>query len=124
MSYYLFTQRLEDFKKLVGIDRSWEIMNGQIHLFPASATFEQVGILYRRIPEDAELEAEQWIKEYALAKAKHILGTVRGKMSGFQATGGNFSGDAAELKAEAKEEMTALRTELDLLQRPLGILQC
>lgn len=124
VGYFMFTQRLEDFKKIVGIDRFWDIMNGQIMLYPAEASFSEVAIVYRALPEEIEINSEQWIKEYALAKAKHMLATVRGKMTGFQAAGGNLAGDADTLRSEAKEEMQNLRQELDGLQRPLAIFQC
>jgi hypothetical protein len=123
VGYYMFTQRLDDFRKIVGIDRWWDIMNGQIHLYPAAASFPEIAIVYRALPEEAEIESENWIREYALAKAKHMLATVRGKLTGFQVAGGNLSGDADTLRSEAKEEMAALRTELDSLQRPLPLLQ-
>lgn len=124
VGYYLFTQKLEDFRKLLGIEKMWDFQGPRnIVLFPAGAKFSQVGILYRAVPEDIEIEAEQWIKEWALAKSKHMLGTVRSKMSGFQVAGGNVSSDGDALKAEAKEEMAALRQELDSYQRPLPIMQ-
>ena len=75
------------------------------------------------VPETEEIEAEQWIREYALAKAKHMLATVRGKLTGFQVAGGSLSGDADTLRSEAKEEMATLKAELDQLQRPLPLLQ-
>lgn len=119
VGYYLFTQRLEDFRKLVGIDRTWEILNKQIALYPAGASFDKVGIVYRAVPEDIALESEEWIKRYALAKAKHMLATVRGKLSGFDVTGGNIGADADTLRSEAKEEMAELKEELNLQQMPL-----
>ncbi len=124
VGYYLYTQKLEDFRKTLGIEKMWDFQGErQIVLFPAGATETQVGLLYRTVPEDAEIEAEQWIKEWALAKSKHMLGTVRSKMSGFQVAGGNVSSDGDALKAEAKEEMAALMAELDSYQRPLPIMQ-
>ena len=123
VGYFMFTQRLADFQKMVGIDRSWDILNGQIVLFPAGAVYQEVAIVYRAVPEEIEFQSEQWIKEYALAKAKHMLATVRGKMTGFSIAGGNLSGDADVLRTEAKEEIAALRVELDLLQRPLPLMQ-
>lgn len=123
VGYFMFTQRLEDFKKMVGIDRSWDIMNGEIHLYPAQALFREAAIVYRALPIEREIESEQWIREWSLAKSKHILATIRGKMTGFQIAGGNLAGDADVLRSEAKQEMADLRIELDLLQRPLFIMQ-
>lgn len=123
IGYYMFLQRLEDFKKLVGIDRFWEIQDGKIYLFPADFSYNQVGIVYKNVYSDTEYENTIWIQDWAVAKAKHMLGTIRGKMSGFQTAGGNISADGEALKTEAKEEMLALEEKLNQLQRPLPIMQ-
>lgn len=123
VGYYLFLKRMEDFKDLVGIERHWEILNGKIYLFPVDAELEQIGIVYRRVESDTEVETNVWIKDWALAKAKHMLGTIRSKMSGFTTAGGNIAADGDALKTEAKEEMTALLEQLNGLQKPLPLLQ-
>lgn len=122
VGYYLFTQRLEDFKKLVGIDRTWERQGGKIILYPQGADFATAGIVFRKVPEEIELVSEDWIKRWSLAKSKHMLATVRGKLSGFETSGGNIAGDYADLRSEAKEEMTELMEELNLHQMVLPIM--
>lgn len=123
IGYYMFLQRLEDFKKMLGIDRTWEIMNDKIYLYPSEIRFNRIGIVYKGNLSDEVLETEYWIKEYAYAKAKFMLGTIRSKMSGFQTAGGNIAADGSELKSEAKEEMSKLLEDLNGLQRPLPFLQ-
>jgi len=119
VGYYLFLQRMEDFRKLVGIDQHWDITNGKIYCYPADANIEKVGIVYKAQKSDLSLETTNWIKDWALAKTKHMLGTIRGKMSAFQTAGGNIAADGDALKAEAKEEMRELTEKLNGLQKPL-----
>ena len=123
VGYWMYLQRLEDLKKVMGIDPSWDIVNGKINLYPIKTTYDRVCALYKAVASEAMSEAEQWIRDYALAKAKHMLGTVRAKMSGFQITGGNLAADADSLKSEGKEEMTALREDLMKKQQPLPLMQ-
>ena len=123
VGYMMFLMRLEDFKKLVGIDRTWDIANGKLHLYPVAARMQQCGIVYKDNMSDEEMESEIWVRNWALAKAKHMLGTIRSRMSGFQVGGGNIGVDGDALKAEAKEEMGALEEELRGLQKPLPIMQ-
>jgi hypothetical protein len=123
VGYYSYLMRLEDFKKALGIDRTWDIMNGKIYLYPRDVQHDRVGIVYKSTFSDEILETEWWIKEYSLARAKFLLGMIRRKMSGFQTAGGNIANDGADLVNEAKEEMTVLKEKLDKLQKPLPILQ-
>ena len=55
-----------------------------------------------------------WIRKFALATAKGMLGKVRGKYSQVSGGPGNESQtlNAAELVAESKEEITVLKEEL------------
>jgi len=123
VGYYLFLQRMEDFTKLVGIDRHWEIINGDIYLYPADATINEVGLLYKATKSDESLETTNWVKDWALAKTKYTLGIIRRKMSGFQTAGGNIAADGEALVSEAREEMAALKESLNLSQKPLPFIQ-
>lgn len=123
IGYYMFLMKLEDFKKIVGMDRHWDMVNEKIHLYPADFDYTEVGIVYKSVKSDIDYENTVWIKDWALAKAKHMLGSIRAKMSGFQTAGGNISADGEALKTEAKEEMAALETKLDQLQKPLPFMQ-
>ena len=121
--YYQYLEKLEDFKRITGTRPEWNIVNKEIHLSPRNITTSRLGILYKSMPTDNDLDQLTWIKQYATARAKHILGTIRSKMSGFQASNVNIAVDGADLKSEAKEEMEKLRTELDGMRMPLGLMQ-
>jgi len=101
----------------------WEVVNNQIHLFPINQAFDYVGILTKGQLTEDEAEEQIWIKKYALARAKMMLGTVRSKFSGVNSAGNNLAADGESLKSEAKEEIEKLETQLYGMQRPLPIMQ-
>ena len=54
-SYYLYIQYLEDYKKIMGIQFSWEIIDGKVHLFPKNFNFQQAAILSSDVPNFNEI---------------------------------------------------------------------
>ena len=66
----------------------------------------------------------QWIRRYALALAKEMLGSIRGKYSTIPIPGSDTTLDHTRLLAEAKEEKTNLITELkELLEETTRLKQ-
>ena len=55
---------------------------------------------------------KQWIRRYALALTKEILGQVRGKFATIPIPGESVTLNAADLLSQAKEEQTSLKEEL------------
>jgi len=55
---------------------------------------------------------KQWIRRFALALCKEMLGTVRSKFSSIPIPGNDIQLNGSELVSQAKEEQTALRDEL------------
>lgn len=121
--YYMYLQKLEDIKKIIGIDRMWAIINNKIEVYPKSSLLTNVGIIYKGKLTDSEAEEQEWIKKYALAKAKLMLGTIRSKFSGINAAGINIAADGEALKSEAKEEIDKLEERLWGMQMPMPIMQ-
>ena len=62
----------------------------------------------------AEINASgrQWIKKFTLALAKELLGIIRSKYASMPLPNGEVSLDGEGLKAEGREEKTALIEEL------------
>ena len=54
----------------------------------------------------------QWIKKYTLALCKELLGIIRSKYAALPLPGGEVTMDGESLKAEGREEKTALVEEL------------
>ena len=60
-----------------------------------------------------DIYAGQWIKDYALATCKIILGEARGKFANIAGPGGAGGLNGSDLKAAGKEEMEKLDKELE-----------
>ena len=58
---------------------------------------------------------KQWIRRFALALTKEILGQIRGKFAQIPIPGESITLNASDLLSQAKEEQTALRDELKAL---------
>jgi len=56
--------------------------------------------------------ARQWVRQYALALAKELLGMIRSKFGSVPIPGGELQLDGGDLKSSAKEEKDKLRTDL------------
>ena len=55
---------------------------------------------------------KQWIRRFALALAKEMLGQIRGKFASIPIPGESVTLNASDLLAQAKAEQDALREEL------------
>ena len=68
---------------------------------------------FANIPfENINSMGKQWIRKYALAIAKEMLGQVRGKFGSIPIPGNDVTLNASDLLSQAKEEQTALKEEL------------
>jgi len=55
---------------------------------------------------------KQWIRRYALALAKEMLGQIRGKFSNIPIPGESITMNASDLLGQSANEQTALKEEL------------
>ncbi len=55
---------------------------------------------------------KQWIRRFALALTKEMLGQVRGKFGSIPIPGNDITLNSSDLLSQAKEEQNALREEL------------
>lgn len=124
-NYYMIKKNLEDAKKILAIDRYWEVLNGRIKLYPTNIIprYNQAAIMYGKLLTPTEFEEEEWIREYATAHARVIIGTVRRKFSNFSYAGGQGATDGAEMVQEGKEEMERLKETKRLDSRPPAMFQ-
>lgn len=121
--YALWRKNLENANDLLGLTKSWQIMavNGvdRIKVYPNKmfkTTPAEIGVLHGRLFTPEELSSDDWVRNYAVAKAMHTLGIVRGKFSGFSAPGGQGSTDGEALKTEATATMEKLIEEIKSLR--------
>lgn len=89
---------------------------------------EVVAWVYNHIPDDKlinDMYAGPWLRKYALAEAKMMLGTVYSKFSTYGGPQGGVTLNGSELKAEAIQEKADLEESLKKYgdgSRPLGII--
>ena len=121
--YYLYMQHMEDFKKLVGVKKSFGIFNGDIHLYPQGVRHSRVGIVYKPMADESYAEQSMWIKKYSVAGAKIVVGTIRSKLGGFSSTGTNIAVDGGEMKSEGREDIVALEESIKTMGVPMPIIQ-
>lgn len=112
--FYMLQQQLEMMRKVLSQEGTWEIINGKyLQLYPRPVTTPQEVIVEFRALDSDTLHPyyKTWIKNYALACAKEILGEVRGKFKTLPGPGGAvLNGD--DLIARSREDKLKLEDQL------------
>jgi hypothetical protein len=117
-TYYAFAGYQKQVGKMFGSDLNfvYNSTSRKLVIQQRPHADEQVLIwMYNHRPDFNLLEdvyAGQWLKDYALANAKMILGQAREKFPSIAGPQGSSALNGSQLKAEAKAEMETL--ELDL----------
>jgi hypothetical protein len=108
--YYMARQNLEDANIITGRNKTWMFLNGKIKVFPVrlASDSKMIGILCGKLLGPDEIENDDWLRDYSVAYAKMLLGTIRRKFSGFSAGGGASTNDGDTLITEGKTEMAEL----------------
>ena len=96
---------------------TWDVNNKKLTLIRRPLAEEEVCVrVYVRKSDDDILVdpyAGPWIRQYATAQAKYILGEARDKFpSGFAGPSGSVQFNGAAMKQEAQAEMEKLETQL------------
>lgn len=125
--YLLMQMYLKQIRKVLGQATSWNIINGKyLQLFPVPDIQNDPVILeFRALDANTMLPAmKNWIQRFACAKAKEILGRVRGKFAVLPGPNGGTKLDGEQLTIESKEESVLLLDELrgEIEQPPLFIM--
>jgi hypothetical protein len=112
--FYLLQSWLESFKRVIGADGTWEIVNGQyLQLYPCPSFAESVVLEYLAMDSNTMHPAyRSWIQRYALAIAKEVVGQIRSKYKIMPSPGGGAQLNGKELITESKEEKKVLEEEL------------
>ena len=112
------------FQELVGrmfgsfIEFKWNRSNKKLTVLQRPRAEEELLLyVYNYRPDFELLEdymAVQWIKDYALAKCKYMLGEARSKFSTIAGPQGGTSMNGDALKAEAQSELEKLEMDIQL----------
>jgi len=121
LTYELFAQYQELVGKMFGsfINFTWQPQSRKLMIQQRPRGSEEVLLwVYNTKPDFAIIEdtyAGQWIKDYALANCKMMLGQAREKFSQIAGPQGGGSLNGAAMKAEATADLERLTKELETL---------
>lgn len=95
---------------------TWDPSSKRITFHRRFGAVENVGLhVYNARPEEillTDVYAKPWLRSFACAQAKMILGQARGKFANLAGPQGGISLNGSELKQEAQAEMDKLEEEL------------
>lgn len=129
--FYIAMSYKETFERTLGLVPSYEflthpdadgIMKDYLRLYPrpSGGCGLRVGLKVSRQLTQLEVDQQAWIRKYALAWAKQMLGQIRSKFSSVPGPTGEISLKGDTLIQEGKDEQDKL--EMDIIKRsePLG----
>lgn len=119
--YYLIMSTQKDINNIMGTEIKWHFYNGRLFINPEPPKGMEIGVRFRSAVSMNEINTNVFIRDYALGKAKTILGTIRSTFGGTIPGGGEMitlRGEA--LIAEGKEEMENVISRMMTLTEPLG----
>jgi hypothetical protein len=110
--WHLFQSYNKLFQRLSSREPSWEISGDHtITIFPIPKASRTVGVQYLQRKKDWG-DTHHWIKNYALALAKDMLGRIRSKYDRYVSPSGGVTMDGPALIQEAREDMKELEENL------------
>lgn len=119
--YYLTMSVQKDLNNIMGTELKWHFYNGRLFLNPEPPMGAEIGIRFRSAVSLNEINTNVFIRDYALGRAKTILGTIRSTFGGVIPGGSEMLTLRGEsLIAEGKEEMETVITKMQQLSEPLG----
>jgi len=118
LTYELFSQYQELVGKMFGafINFTWNAQSRKLIIHQRPRTEESVMLMVYNIKPDFviidDAYSGQWIKDYALANCKMMLGQAREKFAQIAGPGGGSSLNGSAMKTEAQAEMDKLIDDL------------
>lgn len=113
--FYILQMHLEMVRKILSQEGHFDLINGKyLQITPTPVSNMQDVILVYRALDSGTLHPayKLWIKKYALAVAKEVLGEIRGKYETLPGPGGGSKLNGPDLVARAREDKEMLKEEL------------
>jgi len=121
--FYILQMHLEMVRKILSQEGAWDVLNGNLlQLTPTPAVDDYCILEYRALDSNTIHYAyKSWIKRFALACCKEILGQIRGKYQTLPGPGGGAQLNGSDLIQQATQEKEKLMEELlsELEEPPL-----
>jgi hypothetical protein len=119
--YYITLSTVKDVNLILGNVIRWEILNKKLFIYPDPGAGARIAIRFRSALTLDEITNNYFIRNFVLAEAKIILGTIRATFGGTIPGGGEMITIRGEsLIAEGKEEKAALIEDMKSASPPLG----
>jgi len=112
--FYILQMHLEMVRKILSQEGSWDVLNGNLlQVTPTPAVNDYCILEYRALDSNTIHYAyKSWIKRFALACSKEILGQIRGKYQTLPGPGGGAQLNGSDLIQQATQEKEKLMQEL------------
>lgn len=118
--YSLMISFQKDMGLILGTEPRWFIMNNRLFLQPRPSSSLAIGIEYRSSLSIDDIVNSMLIKRFVIAKAKLLLGNIRGTF-GSSIPGGaeNIQLNSTEMISQGTAELEAVKAEIKGQQEPL-----
>lgn len=119
LTYHLVSAYMEELETLFAnrIMFNWNELDRELGLFQVISKRERVLVdcYFERTEQDLMIDRQTglWLQRWALAEAKMILAQSRGKFATLPGPNGATTLNGSELQAQAEEEKTKLREQLE-----------
>lgn len=119
LTFEYYNQFLQTAGRLFGsnYDFRWDARQHKLMIIRHQQVNEDVLLTaYMAVPEDGiltDIYSRPWVRSYALAQTKWILGQAYEKFSSIPGPNGSITLNGAQLKAEAEKEMTDLEEQIN-----------
>jgi hypothetical protein len=112
--YYLLQSTMETTRRILGQDGGWDVIDGQfLQVYPVPAVGDVAILEYTGLnAKTITPKMKSWLKKYATACAKVVLGQVRGKFSVVPGPGGGTMLNGGALIQEGMQDKQVLKDEL------------
>jgi len=121
--FYILQMHLEMVRKILSQEGAWDVLNNRIlQLTPTPVVDDYCILEYRALDANTIHPAyKSWIKRFALACAKEILGQIRSKFKSLPGPGGGaqLNGDALIEQATKEKEMLLEELLKELEEPPM-----
>lgn len=116
-TFYFAMMKQEMVNKVLGQEGTWDIVGSppKLHLMPTPEGSLSVAVIFSKLADEKTLDSIDWIRRYALASLKVMLGEILSRYTNLPGSMGEMQLNGQELKAEGKEEKKELEEYIKLL---------
>lgn len=111
--YTILNMYNEMYLRTIGNEGQWTTYGNKLVVSPTPDKNIKVAVRYTAFPEDNDVRRDEWIRHYALAECKIMLGRIRSKYSSLPGPRGDLSMDGDSLVSEGREDQQQLRERLN-----------